>query len=67
MDDKGIKDFRAVVGRAVDRMGNEPYDYRKTHESLLAATRRTLEHHEKQKEKEKISTKAKSGNDAESV
>ncbi len=67
MSDKGIKDFRAAVGRAIDRMGKEPYDYHKTHESLLVATRRTLEHHEKQKEKEKLSTKSKSENDAESV
>ena len=67
MGDKGIKDFRAAVGRAIDRMGNEPYDYRKTHASLMAATQRTLEHHEKQKEKEKLSTKSKPENDAESV
>ena len=64
MSDKGIKDFRAAVGRAIDRMGKEPYDYRKTHESLLAATRRTLEHHEKQKEK--LSTQSKTENDTES-
>lgn len=66
MSDKGIKNFRTVVGRAIVEMGSAPYDDRKTEEALRAATRRTVEWHEKQKAKEKLSTEAKPKNDTES-
>lgn len=49
-----MKNFLGTVKKATITMGSEPYDYRKTHESLLEATRKTVEHHERMKLHAKI-------------
>ncbi|SDI57520.1 hypothetical protein [Desulfosporosinus hippei] len=48
-----MENFLSKVLRAVDELGEAPYDYKKTEENLLKATRKTLEYYEKLKESRK--------------